>query len=224
MTAGPTAGRTATNQQPRLPADRRARDGRAATKADRRSQLLDAAAWLVGDKGVPSFTMEGLAEAAGVSKALPYRHFTNANDALVQLMDREVGRLGRAMVCACDGLDDGDQIIAAAIRAYFDTISERGGLVNALGGPGSPVPELATGGVRAAPAFFIELLRRGYQLDGQPATLAARLITRIAIAGSDSWARGDGSRETIEVVTTAAIVSTIRAVVDTCHPLAAGAS
>lgn len=205
----------ATDRRPRLPADRTGSDGRAATKADRRSQLLDAAAWLVSEKGVAGFTMEGLAGAAGVSKALPYRHFANADDALVELMHREVGRLGRHMVTACEGLDDGDPMIAAAIHAYFDTIADRGGLLNSLAGPGSPVPELAGGGTRATPAFLVGLLERGYGLTGQPATLAAWMITGLAIAGSDSWARGDGARETIEPVTIAAIISTIHAVVDT---------
>lgn len=205
------------DRRPRLPADRTGSDGRAATKADRRSQLLDAAAWLVTEKGVAGFTMEGLADAAGVSKALPYRHFSNANDALVALMNREVGRLGRAMVTACDGLDDGDIMIAAAIHAYFDTIADRGGLLNSLAGPGSPVPEFAGEGTRPAPAFLVELLRNGYDLTGQPATLAAWLITGLAIAGSDSWARGDGTREIIEPVTTAAIVSTIHAIIQTAH-------
>jgi len=156
-----TSQRSATARRPRLAANRTGSGGRAATKADRRSQLLDAAAWLVTDKGVAGFTMEGLAVAAGVSKALPYRHFANANDALVELMNREVGHLGRTMVTACVGLAEGDAIISAAIHAYFDTIVDRGGLLNALAGPGSPVPEYAGGGTRTAPAFLIELLRRG---------------------------------------------------------------
>ena len=210
-----TSSRTATARRPQLAADRTASDGRAATKADRRSQLLDAGAWLVAEKGVAGFTMEGLADAAGVSKALPYRHFANANDALVELMNREVGRLGRALVSACKGLDDGDLMIAAAIGVYFDTIYDRGGLLNALAGPGSPVPEFAGGGTRSAPEFLVGLLGRGYGMTGRPATLVAWMITGLAIAGSDSWARDDAPREIIEPLTVAAIVATIRAAVET---------
>lgn len=210
-----TSHRTATARRPVLPADRTGSDGRAATKADRRSQLLDAAAWLVTEQGVSGFTMEGLAKAAGVSKALPYRHFANADEALVELMNREVGRLGRAMVSACVGLDDGDPMIAAAIGAYFDTIADRGGLLNSLAGPGSPVPELAGRGTRTAPEFLVGLLERGYGLTGQPATLAAWMITGLAIAGSDSWARGDAPREIIEPLTVAAIIGAVHAVVET---------
>ena len=178
-------------------------------KADRRSLLLDAAARLVADKGLAGFTMEGLAIAAGVSKALPYRHFTNADDALVALMTREVAHLGRAMTAACDGIDDGDAMLAAAIGAYFDVIIERGGLLNELAGPGSTLPELAGGGSRTPPAFLLDLLGRGYRLRGKPAVLTAWLVTALAIAGSDSLARDDGPRTTIEPLTVAAILATI---------------
>ena len=178
-------------------------------KADRRSLLLNAAASVVADKGLAGFTMEGLAIAAGVSKALPYRHFTNADDALVALMTREVTHLGEAMTAACDGIDDGDLMIAAAIGAYFDIIVERGGLLNELAGPGSTLPELATGGTRTPPGFLLELLGRGYALHGQPAILTAWLVTALAIAGSDSLARDDAPRTTIEPLTIAAIIATI---------------
>ena len=89
----------------------------------------------MGAKGIAGLTMEGLADAAGVSMALPHRHFTNANDVLVALMNREVAHLGRAMLDACESLDGGDEIIAAAIGAYFDTVAQRGGVLNALAGP-----------------------------------------------------------------------------------------
>lgn len=161
--------------------------------------------------------MEGLAEAAGVSKALPYRHFANANAALVALMNREVGHLGLTMVTACEGIDEGDLMITAAIGAYFDTVVERGGLLNELAGPGSPIADLAAAGTRTAPQFLVELLDGGYQLDGQSAILTAWLVTGLAIAGSDSLARGDGPRSVIQPLTVAAIIATIHAVIDTAE-------
>ena len=188
--------------------------GHRSTKADRRAQLLDAAAQLISDRGIAAFTMEGLAVAAGVSKALPYQHFANANDALIALMAREVAHLGRAMTSASDGIDDADQMIAAAITAYFDIVAERGGLLNALAGPGSSLPELATGGTRTPPTFLLELLKRGYSLKSEHATFAAWIVTSLAIAGSDSIARDEGPRSTIEPLTVAAIIASIRTVVD----------
>ena len=187
------------------------------TRANRRSLLLDAAARLVADKGVAGFTMEGLAIVAGVSKALPYRHFVNAGDALVALMTREVVQLGNAMTAACEGIDDGDTMIAAAIGAYFDIIVERGGLLNELAGPRSTLPELATGGTRTPPPFLLELLERGYHLHGKQAILTAWLVTALAIAGSDSLARADAPRLTLEPLTIAAIIATIHTAIDIDH-------
>jgi AcrR family transcriptional regulator len=179
------------------------------TKANRRSQLLDAAARLVANTGLAGFTMEGLATSAGVSKALPYRHFTNATDALIALMHREVAHLGEAMISACDGIAEGDPMMTAAIGAYFDVIADRGGLLNALAGPGSPLPELASGDKATPPSFLLTVIERGYHLRGQQATLTAWLITALAVAGSDSLARGDAPRTVIEPLTISAIIATI---------------
>ena len=103
----------------------------------RREQLLDAAARLVGERGLLSFTMEGVAAEAGVSKALPYRHFSNAEDALVALYRRELARLAEAIQRAVHGIEGGDEILTTAIRAYFDEVADRGDLLNALAGAGS---------------------------------------------------------------------------------------
>lgn len=55
-----------------------ARLGRAA----RREALLDVAAGLVGSGQLDAVTMESVAEASGVSRALVYRHFANRAELL----------------------------------------------------------------------------------------------------------------------------------------------
>ena len=186
---------------------------RRGSKEDRREQLLDAAATLVVDKGLMGFTMEGLATAAGVSKALPYRHFANSESALLALLAREIGGLAKAIATACDDLRDGERLIAAAITAYFDVVSERGALLNTLAGSGSPLPELAGGGTRPAPWFVVDVIERGFGLRGQKATVLAWLITAMAISGSDSVARGDASRSVVQKMTISAAIGAAHAVV-----------
>ena len=192
----------------------------AATKVDaarrgpvRREQLLDAAARLVGERGLLAFTMEGVAAEAGVSKALPYRHFSNAEDALVALYRRELARLAEAILRAVAGIEGGDEILTAAVRAYFDEVADRGDLLNALAGAGSPVPEMADGAPRPAPPLVIELLRRGYGLGGKQAIVLATIVTGLVTAGSDSLGRGEAARSTVERITIAAAVGAVRAVV-----------
>ena len=179
----------------------------------RREQLLDAAARLVGERGLLAFTMEGVAAEAGVSKALPYRHFSNAEGVLVALYRRELARLADAILGAVAGIEGGDEILTAAVRAYFDEVADRGDLLNALAGAGSPVPEMADGAPRPAPRLVIELLRRGYGLGGKQAIVLATIVTGLVTAGSDSLGRGEAARSTVERITIAAAVGAVRAVV-----------
>src|ERR1700760_4813743 len=55
----------------------------------RRDSLLDAAGSLVASGGVTGVTMESVAAASGVSRALVYKHFANRHDVLAALFERE---------------------------------------------------------------------------------------------------------------------------------------
>ena len=184
-------------------------------KTERRNQLLDAAAELVDASGVRSFTMEGLAAAAGVSKALPYRHFANAEAALVALYDRELGHLAEVILEAIDGCDDGDEVFACGIHAYLDEVEARGGLLNALAGAGSPLPEMAGEGSARPPEMIAALIERHYGVRGKALTVLAALVTGLITAGSDSLGRGDAARTTVERTTVAAAIGAIHAVAQT---------
>ena len=85
-------------------------------KADRRSQLLQAAARLIAERGYPGVRLEDLGAAVGVSGPAVYRHFSNKEALLVELLVGISDRLlagGRAVVesapdeiAARDGLID----------------------------------------------------------------------------------------------------------------------
>ncbi|HEY6538192.1 MAG TPA: TetR/AcrR family transcriptional regulator [Candidatus Dormibacteraeota bacterium] len=59
----------------------------------RRDQLLQACLLAFARDGLELTTMDSIAIAAGVSKALVYRHFHNRRDALAAVVDRESERL-----------------------------------------------------------------------------------------------------------------------------------
>lgn len=185
---------------------------RATAKVARRTQLLDAAADLVIQHGLLGFTMEGLAAAAGVSKALPYRHFANAEAALVALHDRELGRLAQRILDAVAEADPGDPMLRAAIAAYFDDVEERGDLLNILAGAGSPLPEIAAGGMRPAPTYVAQLLTRAYGVRGRRSLVLAALLAGLVTAGSDAVGRSDAPRRMVERLTTDAAIGAIHAV------------
>lgn len=178
-------------------------------RSERRAQLLAAAADLVGREGVASLTMEALAAEAGVSKALPYRHFANAEDALVALYRQELGRLGQEILAASSGLE-GDAALCAAIRAYMDAVVERGPLLTVLAGAGSPVPSLAGPDGQPDPTTVATLLAQAYGIGGRRAVALAGVVGGIAVAASDGYGRGDLSRAQAERIAGAAITAAVR--------------
>src|SRR6185437_4284278 len=58
-------------------------------RSNRRDALLDAAADLVAAGDVESVSMEAVAEQAGVSRPLVYKHFANRSELLAALYQRE---------------------------------------------------------------------------------------------------------------------------------------
>src|SRR4051794_37974160 len=62
-------------------------------RADRREELLDAALELVAGGDVESVSVDAVADRAGVSRSLVYKHFANRTDILTALYEREGARL-----------------------------------------------------------------------------------------------------------------------------------
>jgi AcrR family transcriptional regulator len=83
---------------------------------ERRSALLDVARSLVGDIGPGAVTIGRVAEAAGVTRALVYKHFGNKDDLLEALYRREAQRLDRRMRAQVEAAPDGFE---ARLRAFI---------------------------------------------------------------------------------------------------------
>ncbi len=166
------------------------------SKDDRRQQLLDCAAQVVIEHGTGSLTMEGLAVAAGVSKALPYSHFENADTVLVALYEREVLDLGRAVIRAVRTEPRGDDQIRAAVGAYLDFVRARGAVLGALTTSISRVADSLD--PAAGPSFVGTLLTRNYDLDARTAERLGELIIGCLTATTAMWSRRAGSRRSIE--------------------------
>ncbi|WP_128644799.1 TetR/AcrR family transcriptional regulator [Rhodococcus sp. BS-15] len=81
-------------------------------KAERRQQLLDAAASLFAERGFTSVRLEDLGAAVGVSGPAVYRHFPNKEAVLVELM-----------VGISEYLLDGGRAVVDRAGAAVDTLS-----------------------------------------------------------------------------------------------------
>jgi AcrR family transcriptional regulator len=180
------------------------------SKEERREQLLDAAADLVVERGLGGITMEGLADSAGVSKALPYQHFDNADAVLVALYQREIGWLGARIVGAVGDVTDPTARVRAAIHAYFDAVVERGAVLGALSNPASGIAADADQGQRVGVEFVSELLIKPFGFSGRHARMLASMLLGTLFGAVDSWAHQDGGRERIERTVTALIGAALR--------------
>jgi AcrR family transcriptional regulator len=175
---------TATTRS-RLPAD------------ERRDQLLDAAAEILVEHGAAALSMERLAVEAGVSKALPYKHFDNSNAVLVALYRRETQALGRAAWRALEAAGPGDDLIRTSIHAYFEEKGRRAAVLGALTAPGSTVAAVADPGTAGVP-FVIEVFTHFHGLDRDRAKVVAGVAQGALVGGVTTWLAGHATRDEVE--------------------------
>jgi len=179
--------------------------------ARRRTQLLDAAAALLAEGHVDRLTMEGIAVQAGVSKALCYRYFDNADDLLLAVAEREMGAVAARVRAAMNLAVTFEDSIRSSLAAWFDVLAERGPVLLAL----LSTPRLAGDlgerrralrsvvgdyyGARAAAAFDLS----------PEVAAAATLILLAGIEGMiDCWVeRSIPRRELIDIYTTMCVAS-----------------
>ena len=177
-------------------------------KRDRRHQLLDVAAALLADEDVKTVTMERIAERAGVSKALPYAHFDNAEHLLVTLYQRTSVALGASVWEALESAGPDDDLAEVWIRAHFRCGSTQGVVFEALIRPGSAVPAKANrdGG---GELFVGRLLHRYFGVDKGHAHTISGVIVGAFLGASHVWLRAEEPRPTIE----GALAELVRALV-----------
>jgi AcrR family transcriptional regulator len=114
-----------------------ARDGDTRhTKADRRDSLLDAAADMVASGDVETVSMESVAVAAGVSRALVYKHFANRHDLLSSLYERESNLLHGQLAADVGEALDLEGMLRALVHGALAAQASRGATLAALNAGG----------------------------------------------------------------------------------------
>jgi AcrR family transcriptional regulator len=111
-------------------------------RAERRELLLDAAAALVRAGDAESVSMEAVAEEAGVSRPLVYKHFANRDELLGELYRRAAAQLHdqlTADVLAAGSLEDG---FRALVHGALAAAGAQGRLFAALRSAGAWSPEI----------------------------------------------------------------------------------
>src|SRR5438552_18526782 len=102
MTPPPASARHPTVDDDRAPTI----DSAKLARADRREALLDVVAAMVAAHDVDEVSMDSVAEVAGVSRALVYKHFANRREMLSALYERESARLHQELTAEVQAADD----------------------------------------------------------------------------------------------------------------------
>jgi AcrR family transcriptional regulator len=180
---------------------------------DRRRQLIDVAAAVVVEHGATALSMERLAAEAGVSKALPYKHFANSEEVLVELYRRESIALGRHVWRSLRDAPPASDLVRVGVRAYFDQMVESGPVLAALSQPGSTISAAADPG-RAGVVFEVEVLTRFHGVPRDRAKLIAGMVQGAVVGAAATYHARRGTREELED----RLVAMIGAVVDSAAP------
>ena len=179
------------------------------SKRARRHQLLDVAAGLLAEGGVRAATMERVAEAAGVSKALPYAHFANAEDLLIALYRRSSVELGESVWAALESAGSDDDLAEVWVRSHFHCGARQGVVFAALITPGSAVPSKADRS-NTGEAFVSRILRHFFDVEATHARVVASTVLGAFLGASRQWLSEVSSRPTLEQ----AMIDLVRGVVE----------
>jgi AcrR family transcriptional regulator len=108
-----------------MPLDRLAR-------ADRREELLDTALELVASGDVESVSVESVADRAGVSRSLVYKHFANRTEILTALFERETARLHDKLAADVTAARSMEEKYRALCHGSLEAAKERGQIFDGL--------------------------------------------------------------------------------------------
>jgi AcrR family transcriptional regulator len=150
---------------------------------DRRAALLDVTRALVNDRGPAAVTMGTVAERAGVTRALVYKHFENKDDLLRALYRREARRLDGQIRTRVETAPDGfEPKLRAFIGATLDAVEEHAPFFTPLreAGADRTARRDQPDRDRRTVAYFAQQAARDFGIDPRTAlTVIAVLFTGI---------------------------------------------
>jgi AcrR family transcriptional regulator len=107
--------------------------------ADRRATILDAARTAFAEGGFHQTSLDAVAEAAGVSKALIYEHFASKRELYVAMLEMHVEELIERIGSAVSAAEEPEERMLSGLEAFFGFVEERRGAWRILfRNPGDP--------------------------------------------------------------------------------------
>lgn len=168
--------------------------------AQRRDHLLDVTARVVLAEGTSAVNMERIAEAAGVSKGLVYFHFENRADLLLQLLEREAKAADEQVKGAVSRARGLEARVRAALDAYFDFLTEHGGVIGPLMVDRSIEDHVAPWTQRRQKSSRLQwrrCLEAEVGLRGEEADAAANLLDGLLSMAGNYWRSSGADRQVV---------------------------
>jgi len=177
----------------------------------RRAQLLDVAIELLAEGGAEAVTMEGVAARAGVSKALGYRYFDNADQLLLALHDREMTEMGHRIRAALSGTVGFEAQVRASLAAWLDLLAERGTVIAtimAVRPVSGPVDDASRAIHSSVSEFYGDMAVRAFDISPNLAAVAASIMLAGLDGLVDCWvSRRMPRRELVDTYTTMCVAA-----------------
>ncbi len=184
---------------------------------ERRERLLDVARLLVVEDGVNVVTMGTVADGAGVTRALVYKHFENKHDLLLSLYRREAKRLDRMMSDAV--LEAGPEFVVklrTLIDLVIDSADENGTFFNLLRNVSNDPAARSDrrNWDRRTVRYFARLAAEEYELDEAVAKAAVAGLLPGVLTVRSRVIAGPAEREFLTDVYLAMVESGLRSLSD----------
>ncbi|MFF0815705.1 TetR/AcrR family transcriptional regulator [Rhodococcus sp. NPDC003318] len=130
---------------------------RSQAKADRRRQLLRAAARLIAERGYTGVRLEDLGSAVGISGPAVYRHFSNKEALLVELLVGISARLFDGGTAVVESTPDAELALAGLIEFHLDFALGESDLIRVQDRDLGSLPDPARRQVRQYQRRYVEL-------------------------------------------------------------------
>jgi AcrR family transcriptional regulator len=179
-----------TSARARSSSDRTAVAGGRLESSARRDALLDAAVALVRAKGVREVSMEAVAERAGVSRPLVYKHFANRDGLLAAAYRREASKLHAELAAEVAAAGSVEEMYQALLRGSIRATVERGQIFTALraaGGWNRDIRREQRSRDRHTVRAFAAAAARQYGLDRERSTSVTAVLLGALDAVLAQW-------------------------------------
>ncbi len=181
---------SATSARPRSRSDRKSVVSGRLHSSARRDALLDVAVALVRAKGVQVVSMEAVAERAGVSRPLVYKHFANRDELLAAAYRREASKLHQDLASEVASSGNVEEMYRALLRGSIRATVERGQIFTALraaGGWNRDIRREQRSRDRETVRAFAAVAARQYGLERRRSTSATAVLLGALDAVLAQW-------------------------------------